>query len=163
MQSYSLPLKVGDTKGNRIVAKITKLSPNYSQIDIPAPKAVIKDKPEFLIKDKIRIQYEVKDHTKVVNTLTKYLEDIFLKELENENNNTSDASKFDSRRNKKPPKSEAKGSSKGTDSNTIRDSRRGDKPTESDRGRVKDSTVDKKGSGISKDSLKPKDKTISEP
>ena len=143
MNSYKLNLKVCDTKGLRITAKVYQLSETVNKITVKAPEAVIKDNPPFLKGNELVIAYDRKDHKKAVDKITTYLESVFMKELYNEDNNTSEQNRPNTGRNKKSSKSRTATKSEGKSTNTLHDSGRGQEQAESNRRGVKDSDMDK--------------------
>ena len=88
MNIYYKPLKVSDTDGKRIIAKIIQLGENVT-IKLPFIQAVKKDKPEYAKNGNINITVKRENYTLMVVLLEKYLEDLFLKDLKNENRNSS--------------------------------------------------------------------------
>lgn len=136
--SYRVPLKVCTTKGARIIAKVSQVSGEKNRIDLPYIEAVEKDSPKFAKKGIVRIMYGRTEHKQIIETLESYLENIFLKELDSENNNTSKSIKSNKRRNKKPVDTSTVGKSKGEDSDTVHNSGRRDEPTEGTGRGIKD-------------------------
>lgn len=136
--SYRVPLKVCTTKGTRIIAKVSQVSGEKNRIDLPYIEAVEKDSPKFAKKGIVRIMYGRTEHKQIIETLESYLENIFLKELDSENNNTSKPIKSNKRRDKKSLNTCTTGKSKGKDSDTIHNSGRGYESTEGTRRGIKD-------------------------
>lgn len=86
--TYQRLLRVANLKGERISAIVNKNGPNVN-IRVPFLNVVLKDNPPFANKGIIRMVCKQKDYSEVIEKVTKYLEDLFLKELESENTNTS--------------------------------------------------------------------------
>lgn len=86
-------LKVSDPKGFRIKVFVTK---NNKTVTIKSDviEVVKKDKPLFSNNGKICMNVELKNYKEAITKLTKYLEDLFLKELnDNDISHSSDATK----------------------------------------------------------------------
>jgi len=88
MNHYLKLLNVSTPKGKRIEANITSFS-DAIIIKVEYLKEVERDEPPFAKKGKIVIKCERIKYKEVILKLTKYLEDLFLKELLNEDIYTS--------------------------------------------------------------------------
>lgn len=142
-------LKVSDTSGKRIKMGVTREGSNV-KLNVPFIEAVKKDKPAFAKKGIIDITVLVKDYTATKNMLTSYLENLFLKELSSADTDTSNGRRSNTGRAKTKPTTGSNEGTGGESSSSLRDSGRGDEPTESDREGSSDSDMaksdDKKGS-----------------
>jgi len=85
-RSYEVRLKVCDTNGNVIIAKVDQISKDTSRITLPFIQAVAEDKKMGYENGIIRMQYPRSTHLEVKVKLTNYLESLFLGELANEDN-----------------------------------------------------------------------------
>lgn len=148
--SYKLPLKVCNTKGARVYASITKVGDRVN-LRLPYIEAVRIDSPKFSKDGVVFFNYDRKDHRTIVDQLTKYLEDLFLKELSDEDNNTSDNGRSNTRRDKKKSKSRTTPKSEGKKIDSVCDSGRGSEQAESDRSGSKDSELVKGSSSVDKE------------
>ncbi len=130
MEKRSVLLKVSDTSGKRIMMNVARSS-NQVVITVPYLKEVAKDKPPFAKKGLIEIEVLQRNYTKTKNMLTKYLEDLFLKELNSADTDTGHGRGSNTGRTKKKLTTGSNEKAGGKDSSPVRDSGRGDKPTES--------------------------------
>lgn len=78
------PLKVSTPEGKRIYANVFKVGDQVT-IEVSFLEQVKKDAPPFANNGVIRFKCEQKDYVGAMQTLTKYLEDLFLKGMVNEN------------------------------------------------------------------------------
>lgn len=87
MTKYRRTLNVSTAKGKTIVANIMQ---NGDQINIQIPylSEVEIDKPRFAKDGVINFNVQQSLFSSAIRILEKYLEDLFLKGLENENRNT---------------------------------------------------------------------------
>jgi len=85
---YSKKLKVSFPDGTPIFSKI-KYANGIATITVDEMEIVKKDKPSFAVKGKIVIQTTQRGYVNTITTLENYLEGLMLKELENEDRNTS--------------------------------------------------------------------------
>jgi hypothetical protein len=140
---YKKVLQVATPEGEKIVAHVQK-SGTWVIINVPYLEAVKKDKPEFAKKGIINFKVKLSDYSNAIISLTKYLEDLFLKEMSDENNRTSIRTKSKSGRNERKDTETKTGTTEGEgDSASLHDSTRGNQQTQSDRGRTADSKMDK--------------------
>lgn len=100
MTTFKKPLKVSTPEGRRIFANIYQGAD--ITIEIPFLEVVKKDKPAFAKKGIIRFSIEQSKYKDAITKIEKYLETLFLGELENDNTGTSVKAKSKPRRNKKP-------------------------------------------------------------
>ena len=119
MNTYLKLLKVSTPKGHRIRSHITSFK-DIVNIKVEYLKEVELDKPPFAKKGKIIIKCEKKKYQEVIKKLTKYLEDLFLKELLNEDIHPSIRNDNVKRGNAKKNTSGKTGSIKGKgDSSSV--------------------------------------------
>ncbi len=97
---YPRPLKVSTPEGKRIYAKIFRLGENI-RIEINYLEEVKKDDPPFSVNGVIRMRVPIEKYKDTIKLLTKYLEDLFLKGMSDEDTYTSLGAKPKSRRSKK--------------------------------------------------------------
>ena len=83
MSAYSKPLKVSTPEGKRVVALINRTFDNVL-IEIPFLEVVLKDEASFSRNGVIHINVPRKKYMETINLLTKYLEDLFLKGMADE-------------------------------------------------------------------------------
>jgi len=112
MNQYLKLLNVSTPKGKRIEAHITTFSGTII-IKVENLKEVEMDDPPFAKKGRIIIKCERVKYKEVIEKLTKYLEDLFLKELLNEDIYTSIGNDNVKGRNAKKNSSRKTGSFKG--------------------------------------------------
>lgn len=89
ISNYTIPLKVCDTEGNRIVARIIQINNTENRLVLPFIEVVRNDRPEFATNGRIIITYKRGLHVRTINKLVSYLEDLMLKELGKDGNNNS--------------------------------------------------------------------------
>ena len=143
MKSYTRRLKVCDPDGKVVKATIEQRDDKYNRLVVRLPDSIRKKATApFIKKGKITFTYERENHKEAIKKVEKYLESLFLGELEDEDNNTSKSSKSNARRGKKSANSKSTTSFKGQGSNALSDRGRGSKQTESDRGRVENLELD---------------------
>ena len=82
--SYSRPLKVCSPEGVRVVANIMRHGERV-QIEIAPLEVVRKDDPPFAHDGLIRYNCTVEKYRDAIRLLTRYLEDLFLKGMADEN------------------------------------------------------------------------------
>lgn len=134
-------LKVCDPSGKVVISKVTYLN-GVATIELPFIEAVKKDNPEFAKNGVVKYTVPQRRYQKAKEGLTKYLEDLFLKELaEDETIYPGNGGKSNPGRTKKESSSRSNEKVTGEDSNAVRDRGRGKKQSESDRGRVENSDV----------------------
>ena len=85
---YNRPLDVSDTKGKRIVAKI-RASFNKVFVHVDYIEEVKKDNPKFANDGVINFACLKDRYKEVMIKVTKYLKDLFLKGISNEDLHTS--------------------------------------------------------------------------
>ena len=100
MARYKRPLKVSNLSGERIVASIAT-GVHKVTISIPYLECIEKDNPDFAVDGVIRFSVLKEKYQKAIFHLTKYLEDLFLKEISNENNSSGVSSGSIAGRNNK--------------------------------------------------------------
>lgn len=127
MSRYKLPLKVSEPDGKVVVAIITQLSQDTNRFNIPYMESVKLDGDSSFAKDGIvNFIYERRNHKTVVNAVTSYIENLMLKELENEPaNNTSVSSPSKPRGNKGKSDSGSNEEGQREESGGLHYSRRG--------------------------------------
>ena len=113
--SYTHPLKVSTPEGKRIIVTIYR-SANKAIIEIPFIEGVKKDDPPFACNGQISFSCEREKYAETINILERYLEDIFLKGMANEDIYSS--------LGVKPKRRRAKG--QGTKRKITIDKRKGD-------------------------------------
>ena len=112
--TYSRPLKVSSPEGERIIANILRFGDKV-QIEIAPLEVVKKDDPPFAHNGVIRYKCTIENYRKAIDLLTKYLEDLFLKGMADEDTYSSLGAKPKPRRTqkidtgRKTEKSEGKG------------------------------------------------------
>jgi hypothetical protein len=145
MGRYSRPLKVSTPEGKRIIANILQMGES-NRIEIAFIEGVQKDNPPFAQNGVIRFVYEKEKHQEVISALEKYLEDIFLKGMADEDTYTSLGAK-PKPRGVKSPSSERKirGTERERKPDRIYSRPRRGKQTESDRGGDADSEMAESG------------------
>lgn len=97
---YARALKVSTPEGKRIYAKVFRLKDDVI-IEINYLEAVKKDDPPFAHNGVIKMHTSLEKYKETLNLLTKYLEDLFLKGMADEDIYTSLGAKPKSRRTKK--------------------------------------------------------------
>ena len=131
--SYARPLKVSTPEGKRIYAKIFRLGENI-RIEINYLEVVKKDDPPFSINGVIKMRVPIIKYKNTINLLTKYLEDLFLKGMSDEDTYTSLGAKPKSRRFKKVNSGGETKSFEGKgDTSSLHSSTRRSESTESSR------------------------------
>ena len=100
-KSYKMLLKVSTPDKVRVEATVYQLNNRQRALHLPYLKSVEQDSPEFAKNGKIKLVYGVEKHTLVIARITKYLESLFMKELEDANNDTKSESEDISRGNEK--------------------------------------------------------------
>ncbi len=96
MNPYKKPLKVSNTKGLRIEALITPMR-EFVNVKLSFIEAVKKDKPSFAKEGVIALDVSKKNYTLMIIMIEKYLETLFLKELNNEDRDSSIGIDYESR------------------------------------------------------------------
>lgn len=125
MRSYTLPLKVCEPSGKRVVATITQMGDRV-KIELPYIKEVDKDNPDFAKNGVVKVVVNRSVYAKTKDLVTNYLESVFLKELENADRNTGHGNRPPRRGNKKASSSGDTGKAEREESIPVRDrSRRG--------------------------------------
>lgn len=138
-------LKVCNPSGKTVFASVKYLN-GEAEISVPFIEGVKKDNPEFA-KNGI-INYTVPRHRyqKALKGLTKYLENIFLKELaEDEIIHSSNGGGCNSGRVKKESSAGSNEKFDGKNDNPVCDRGRGKKQSPSDRGRIENSNLVESG------------------
>lgn len=97
---YARPLKVSTPDGERIVARVLRHG-DRARIEVNYLEVVKKDDPPFAHNGVISFSVPVAKYPKVIETLTKYLEDLFLKGMADEDTYTSLGAKPKPRRTAK--------------------------------------------------------------
>ena len=136
MNGRSVLLKVSNPSGKRIKMAVVKVKGKVVLI-IPYIKEVDNDKPQFASKGVIEITIAQKDYTRTKNMLTKYLEDLFLKELSNADTDTSHGSGSNRGRTKTKSTAGSNETASRKGSNSVCNSGGGNKPSEGSRIRAK--------------------------
>ena len=141
--SHPRPLKVSTAEGERIVAKITSFPMKGTvRIEVPFLEEVKRDAPPFSKDGIIIMTCERKVYMETIYKVTKYLEDLFLKGMADEDIDSSTGPQSESRRIKKNDIERANGKiERKRDSPSVHSSSRRDKSTKSTRGRKSDSKV----------------------
>ena len=128
---YPRPLKVSTPEGKRIYAKIFRLGENI-RIEINYLEEVKKDDPPFSVNGVIRMRVPIEKYKDTIKLLTKYLEDLFLKGMSDEDTYTSLGAKPKSRRSKKiNTGGKTKDLERERDTSSIHSGTRGRESTES--------------------------------
>lgn len=127
---YARALKVSTPEGKRIYAKIFR-SKDDIQIEINYLEVVKKDDPPFSHNGVIRMHTTIEKYKDTIKLLTKYLEDLFLKGMADEDTYRGLGAKPKSRRTKKINLGREVKSFKGErDSSSLHAGSRREKPTE---------------------------------
>jgi hypothetical protein len=122
---YKRLLNVSTPKGKRIEAVITQSGTNVN-IRVDYLSVVEKDNPEFAKNGVISFTVAKTNYKETLHILTKYLEDLFLKGMSNENLYSSIGASSNKRRNAKKNKPRKVESTKREgDTSSIHDSARG--------------------------------------
>lgn len=138
-------LAVCDLTGKRIVANILR-NPNNIVITIPYLKPVEKDNPKFSEKGVITVKVSKNGYLKTIGMIEKYLEDLFLKELDkNESIHSGDKEKYSGRRDNKSIDPGTKGEVQRAVSGRIHSRGRGNQQAESPGERSQDSEMAETG------------------
>jgi len=123
-------LKVSTPKGESITAVI-KADKDVFTLSVNYLEAVEKDNPKFADKGVIRVSGPRTKYSNIIKAIEKYLEDLFLKELSNEDTSTSDGSGLDKRATHEIASSgKDKSTKRKGNSSSVRDSARGDESPE---------------------------------
>ena len=142
---YPRLLKVSTPEGKRIHAKIFRLKENV-RIEINYLEVVKKDDPPFSVNGVIRMRVPIIKYKDTIKLLTKYLEDLFLKGMSDEDTYTSLGAKPKSRRSKKvDPGREVKSFEGERNTSSLHTSARGRESTESSRRGKTDSKMAESG------------------
>ena len=138
-------LKVCDPSGKVVIAE-TELKFGKVLFRVPYIKAVEKDNPDFAEKGIIEFTVPQNRYAKAKKRITKYLEDLFLKELEkDENIHPGNGNNSNNGRSKKVASSGNVEKTGRKDDNPVRDRGRGSKPSKSGGGRPSNSDVAESG------------------
>jgi hypothetical protein len=146
MATYKRRLKVSFPNGKPVEARIS-YSNGIAIITLPHYEIVKKDNPPFAKDGAIQITVSQKEYVNVINQLTKYLEDLFLKgmadeEIKNALRNSSHGNKTKSGRNKREAGSRSTKSTKGKGNDSgLHTGSGGTVPSESDREGSEDTDV----------------------
>lgn len=142
---YARPLKVSTPEGERIVAKVFRYGDKV-RIEINYLEVVKKDDPPFAKNGVIQINVPVKKYRDAIIALTKYLEDLFLKGMADEDTYTSLGAKPNPRRAKKLDSTrKASSSEREGGTSSVHLSPRRDESTESSRRGKSDSEMAESG------------------
>ncbi len=146
-------LKVCDPSGKVIIAT-TELSFGTVLFVVPFLEVVKKDNPEFAEEGVISFIVPQPEYAQAKKTITNYLEDLFLKELNNEIIHPSDGNKPLPGRSKTKSSGGNSGKTEGENDNPVCDRGGRGKQAKSERGRPQNSDVakssDKNSGGESK-------------
>ena len=144
MKGIDRILKVSTSEGRRIHASVFKRTEDQVLIRVPYIKLVETDNPPFAKKGVIEMIVDTKVYQKTIIKITKYLEDLFLKGLKDEDNRSSSGASNDSRRVKSKNKTGVAGKDEGEGSDSsVHSSSRRKKSTSDDRGQQSSTEVDK--------------------
>jgi hypothetical protein len=130
MDKQDIALKVSSLSGKRITMT-TERTKKDVVITIPYLPEVEKDKPKFASRGVIKVVVPPSKYTATKNMITKYLEDLFLKELSNADTNTGNGGRSNSGRVKKEPTTRDNEGTGGEGSLPVRNSGGRDKPSKS--------------------------------
>lgn len=144
VRNYTLPLKVCDPSGKRISVSVTQMGERV-RIESDFIKAVELDKPAFSKGGIIRITVNRKDYSATKEKLTKYLEDLFLKELGNADRNTGHGNTGNGGGNKKTSSGRNHPVAEGEKDNSLRNRSRRRVETESAGGGPTDTEMAESG------------------
>jgi len=149
MKSYNLPLKVCDTKGKVVIAKVEQIDKHRNRVTLPYLSAIEKDREINFPDGKFKKFYDRVDHKDFISKLTKYLESIFFKELDDEDNNPSKHVRNNSAGADGSADKGSGKSRKGKKLSGLHDSGGGRESSSSDRGRKPKPDVAESGSSES--------------
>ena len=136
-------LKVSDTTGKPIYAWVKSFKGNIN-IRVGFLQEVKDDNPQFATNGMIRFNCKQTKYKEAIDKLTKYLEDLFLKGIADEDNNTSIKIGNKSGRDKKQNIKRADGKDKRSRDNTsVHSGTRRIESTESIERKINDSEMDK--------------------
>ncbi|MCK5609604.1 hypothetical protein KAR91_47455 [Candidatus Pacearchaeota archaeon] len=123
-------LRVSTPEGESVKAIVEHYDGKFN-LSIGFIEAVKIDNPSFSKNGSIKVNGTISSYPKIINGITKYLEDLFLKEMKDEDNDSSDGNKPISTGNKKstPARDTGKNKREG-DSSSLHSSSRGDESTE---------------------------------
>jgi hypothetical protein len=122
ISKYQLPLKVSEPNGKRVIATITQMDGKTNKFELPFIRALSNDKKMKKHSGKFVAFYQRARHKDFVEKTTKYLESLFLKELSDEDPDTSQHSGNKSRRAEKQVDSSAVGISERSSDSSIHNS-----------------------------------------
>lgn len=139
--NYARPLKVSSPDGKRIYAKVFRLESNV-RIEINYLEVVKKDDPPFAHNGVITINVPREKYSKTIEILTRYIENLFLKGMADEDIYPSLGAKPKPRRTEKVDLGgKVSFAKRQGDSPSVHLSPRGSKSSESSRGGNADSEV----------------------
>lgn len=143
VRKYTKPLRVATPEGRRIIAFITQMDDNI-RIEVPYLEVVEKDNAPFSDNGIIRFNIPRKQYAETIQILTKYIEDLFLKGMADEDIYRSLGAEPPTRRTPKPDTTRKIIDVEGKrDSSSLHISPRGSEPTKSVGGRKSNSKVAK--------------------
>ncbi len=143
MTKYKRPLKVSTPDGKRIIANVSPCDINVI-VNIDYLKEVKKDKPVFAKDGKIRFVCAKAKYKQAIELLTKYLEDLFLKGMADENIYTSIGASINQRGNSEKNKPGKNDSPEGKgDSASVHTGSGRKESTKSTGGKISNTELDK--------------------